>query len=140
MKNGPNPACFCLFLFFSHDKYSTNTINEKSVAGVLGTQTRGGKMVGADESTELWRHPINMCFVPTCKISYQYTAWNEQVVFPITIPTDIKKIQRYLLVLSNPRFHVLVLTAQNILASAVTFCTFNLPFSVLIITNKLVSK
>ena len=29
----------------------------KSVDGVLGTQTRGGRMVGADESTELWRHP-----------------------------------------------------------------------------------
>ena len=28
-KNGPNPASFCLFLFFSHDKYSTSTINEK---------------------------------------------------------------------------------------------------------------
>ena len=29
-----------LFSFFSHDKYSTNTINEKSVDGMLGTQTR----------------------------------------------------------------------------------------------------
>ena len=29
-KNGPNPASFCLFLLFSHDKYSTNTINEKA--------------------------------------------------------------------------------------------------------------
>ena len=37
--------------FFSHDKYSTNTINEKSKDGVLGTLTRGGRMVGADEST-----------------------------------------------------------------------------------------
>ena len=57
LKNGPNPASFCLFSFFSHDKYSTNTINEKSVDGVLGTQTRSGRMVGADESTELWPHP-----------------------------------------------------------------------------------
>ena len=24
---------------------------------MLGTQTRGGRMVGADEFTELWRHP-----------------------------------------------------------------------------------
>ena len=29
-KNGPNLASFCLFLFFSHDKYTTNTINEKA--------------------------------------------------------------------------------------------------------------
>ena len=30
---------------------------DKSVDGVLGTQTRRGRMVGKDESTELWRHP-----------------------------------------------------------------------------------
>ena len=29
------------------------TINEKSIDGVLGTQTRGGMMVGENESTEL---------------------------------------------------------------------------------------
>ena len=29
------------------------TINDKSVDGVLGTQTRGGRMVGTYESTEL---------------------------------------------------------------------------------------
>ena len=58
-KNGPNPAYFCLFSFFSHDKYSTNlAINEKSVDSVLGTQTQGGRMVCADESTELWWHPL----------------------------------------------------------------------------------
>ena len=49
---------FCLLSFFSHDKYSTNTINEKSIEGVLGTRTRGGRMVCADESTELWRQPM----------------------------------------------------------------------------------
>ena len=49
--------------FFSHDKYSTNlTINDKSVDGVLGTQTRGGRMVGTDESTELWLHPFTNLF------------------------------------------------------------------------------
>ena len=38
----------------------TNTVQNltiKSVDGVLGTQTRGGRVVGADESTEIWRHP-----------------------------------------------------------------------------------
>ena len=47
---------FCSFL---HDKYSTITINDKSFDGVLGTRTRGSRMVGADESTELWhqQHP-----------------------------------------------------------------------------------
>ena len=50
----------CLFSFFSHDKYSTN---DKSIDGVLGTQTRGGRMVGADESVELWRHPLSLCLL-----------------------------------------------------------------------------
>ena len=30
---------------------------KESVDGVVGTQTRGGRMEGADKSTELWRHP-----------------------------------------------------------------------------------
>ena len=54
--NGPNPASFCSFSLFLHDKCSTNTINEKCVTGVLGTRTQDGRMVGTDESTELWRH------------------------------------------------------------------------------------
>ena len=52
--NGPNPAAFGSFSFLSHDKNSTNlTIND----GVFGTQTRGGRMVSADESTEQWQYP-----------------------------------------------------------------------------------
>ena len=51
------PLFVYLFLFFSQEKYSTKTINDKSVDGVLGTQTQGGSMVGTDESTELWRNP-----------------------------------------------------------------------------------
>ena len=51
-KNGPTPASFCLFLPFLHDKYNTNTENDKSIDGVLGTRTQGDRMVGADESTE----------------------------------------------------------------------------------------
>ena len=51
------PASFCLFSFVSHDKYSTNlTINDKGIVSVLGIQTWSGRMVGVDESTELWRH------------------------------------------------------------------------------------
>ena len=60
IKNGPNPASFCLFSLFSHNKYSTNlTINDKSIDNVLGNRTQGGRMVGADKSTELWRHPTS---------------------------------------------------------------------------------
>ena len=40
--NGPNH--FCLFSFFSHDKYSTNlTIIDTSIDGVLGTWTQDGR-------------------------------------------------------------------------------------------------
>ena len=53
LKNGANPAS-CLFSSFlqHNDKYSTN-LTIKSVDGVLGTRTRGGRIVSADESTEL---------------------------------------------------------------------------------------
>ena len=58
LKNGPNPASFCLFSFFSHAKYSINlTINYKSIDGVLGTRPQGSRIVGTDEFTELWRPP-----------------------------------------------------------------------------------
>ena len=50
-----------LFLFIFRSFHTTNiaqkTIDDKSVDGVLGTQTQGGRMVGTDKSTELWRHP-----------------------------------------------------------------------------------
>ena len=55
--NGPHPASFCLFSSFTHHIYCTNTINDRSVDGVLGTWSRGSRMVGADEATELWQHP-----------------------------------------------------------------------------------
>ena len=62
-KNGPNPASF-LFSFFSHGKYSTNlTIRDNSIEDVLGTRTRGSRMVGADESSELWWHPWLLPFL-----------------------------------------------------------------------------
>ena len=44
---------FLFISFFSHYKYGTNTLNDKSIDGVLGTRTRGSRIVGADESTEL---------------------------------------------------------------------------------------
>ena len=57
---------FCVFLFISLDKNSTNlNINNKSVDGVLGTQTWGSRMVGADKSTELWRLPNSSIFCLT---------------------------------------------------------------------------
>ena len=48
-----------LFVYFRHFLDTISIIQiEKSVDEVLGIQTRGRRMVGADETTELWRPPI----------------------------------------------------------------------------------
>ena len=46
---------FVYFRSFHNANIAQIDCNDKSVDGVLGTQTRGGRMVGTDESTELWR-------------------------------------------------------------------------------------
>ena len=56
-----------LFVYFRHFLI-TILIIEKSIDGVLGIRTQGRRMVGADETTELWRppdkciltHPVNI--------------------------------------------------------------------------------
>ena len=51
------------------DKDSTIlTINEKNIAGMLGSRNRGGRMEGADESTELWRHPYIKELLDSCLV------------------------------------------------------------------------
>ena len=60
-KNGPIPASFCLFSFFSH--YIFNNTKWKSIDGVLGIQTRGRLMEGADDTTELWQLPPGRKFL-----------------------------------------------------------------------------
>ena len=47
------PSLFLLIFVL----FTNLTFIDKSIDGVLGTRTRGGRMEGADESTELWRHP-----------------------------------------------------------------------------------
>ena len=60
-----NPASFCLFSIFSQGKYSKNlTLNYKSKNVVLGTQTEGGRIVGTDESSELWWPPFILLLSP----------------------------------------------------------------------------
>ena len=46
-----------LFVYFCHFLITISII-EKSIDGVLGIRTRGRRMVGADETTELWRPPL----------------------------------------------------------------------------------
>ena len=56
-KNGPISASFC---FYFRSFLATISIQtEKSIDGVLGIRTWGRRMVGADETTELWRPPSN---------------------------------------------------------------------------------
>ena len=38
--------------------WRNTTINDKSVDGVLGTETQYSMMEGADKSNELWLHPM----------------------------------------------------------------------------------
>ena len=51
-----------LFVHFRSFLIIISTQIEKSIDGVLGIQTRGRTMVGADETTELWRPPIAFLF------------------------------------------------------------------------------
>ena len=51
------PAAF-LFYFRSFLNIISIIKNEKSIDGVLGIRTRGRRLVGADETTELWRPPL----------------------------------------------------------------------------------
>ena len=47
-----------LFVYFRPFLITISIIQiEKSIDGVLGIWTRGCRMVGADKTTELWRHP-----------------------------------------------------------------------------------
>ena len=46
-----------LFVYFRSFLVTISIQIEKSIDGVLGIRTRGRRMVGADETTELWRPP-----------------------------------------------------------------------------------
>ena len=59
LKNGPiQGLCFCLFSSFQH----ATIYIDKSIDDVFRIRTRGGRMEGTDESTELWRHPENKTY------------------------------------------------------------------------------
>ena len=67
----PNQATF----LSPHDKYSTKlTINDKNVDVVLVTWTHGGRMVGADESTELCQHSNWICVAIWIMITFSLLA------------------------------------------------------------------
>ena len=78
LKNWPIPASFCLFLFFSCYNFNRNW---KSVNGVLGIQTRGHRMVGADKTTELWRPPLRILLVPFSSVTRLYDLLDFRQLF-----------------------------------------------------------
>ena len=45
------------FVYFRHFLITISMQIEKSIDGVLGIRTRGLRMVGTDETMELWRPP-----------------------------------------------------------------------------------
>ena len=62
-----------LFVYFCYFLDTISIIQiEKSVDGVLGTQTRGHRMLGTDETTEL---KLFICYYDTDK-HYLYLPYN----------------------------------------------------------------
>ena len=56
LKKWANPGLF--LVYFRSFLITISIIQiERSIDGVLGIQTQGRRMVGADETTELWRPP-----------------------------------------------------------------------------------
>ena len=48
-------------IYRKYVKYTV--VSDKSIDGVLGSRTRGRMFEGADESTELWRHPKSRTYL-----------------------------------------------------------------------------
>ena len=55
-----------LFVYFLPFHITNQLQIDKSIDGVLGIQTRGRRMEGADETTELWRPPLFYLFGLSC--------------------------------------------------------------------------
>ena len=79
-KNGPISASFCLLSSFSHHNF--NNKNWKSTDGVLGIWTHGCRMVGADDTTELWRPPqfMFLSFKRSCLFHFQIQLWPRKAI------------------------------------------------------------
>ena len=70
LKMGQSRSLFCLFL--SCSQYNFNNTNWKSLDGVLEIWNRGRMIVGADDTTELWRSPN---FIPFLSGRIQHPDW-----------------------------------------------------------------
>ena len=105
LKNGPIPASFCLFSFFSCYNFNTNW---KSIDGVLGIWTPGRRIVGADETTELWW--------PPCPLFYQYNFLSFSIyLFPSLYHS------------SSSLYHIFLSHTFSVFLS-ISVCTFSVVF------------
>ena len=86
-----------LFFVYFCSFHMTNIVqidhNDKSVNGVLGTRTRGGRVVGADEFTELWRHPILQFLF--CKNCLKRTHKNEKEAGMANLKMSLHYLRMY---------------------------------------------
>ena len=84
LKKWANPGLF--FVYFRPFLITISIIQiEKSIDGVLMIQTRGRRMVGADETTELWR-PLKrdiVLFAPTCS-TMAFILWLAPQLWPMS--------------------------------------------------------
>ena len=76
-KKWANPGLF--FVYFCSFLITISIIQiEKSVDGVLGIRTQGLRMVGADETTELWRPPLRKTFLHSKRRTVQVAEPNHR--------------------------------------------------------------
>ena len=68
----PNPGLF--FVYFSPFHITNQLQIEKSIDGVLGIRTQGRRMVGAEETTELWRPP---------HLLFGHTTFSSKTFYPM---------------------------------------------------------
>ena len=85
---------------------------------MLGTQTRGSKMEGADESTELSRHPVS-AFVPsaasrTCFCdSHNAPAASSRITHSLNTKYSFNKVD-----LPKPRSHLVKNVSVTVLRAS----------------------
>ena len=93
-----------LFVYFRSFLITISIQIEKSIDGVLGIQTQGRKMVGADETTELWRPPtlcicwMNNIFIYLVKskpTGGQLNIWYHPMV-SVLRPNQQKRVEQFL--------------------------------------------
>ena len=64
-------------------------MNEKSIDGGLGTRTQGGRVVGAEESTELWRHPVSNLLKHFTNVIYNILVYSWQISSLVVFVGDL---------------------------------------------------